>query len=518
MSPTRRAARRRPAPIVIVALGGAVLLAACGSGQSILTAGNDDPPAAASTVTPTVGPTQPGDTAAPVVTTIPPTTTTTPLDSLPACPVDALASATAPVEITFWHGMNGGLEDALVALTDAYNATQSKVRVQLENQGGYEQTIDKYLQSRQDSRPALVQFPEYQVQAIVDTGSAIPMGACIEAAGYDTSAFLPRALSAYGTEGVQWSMPFNVSNPVLYYNKKLFRDAGLDPEKPPLTIEELRSMSQQIVDSGAATYGIAFDTGADSGGGWFLEQWFAKLGELYSDNNNGRLAPSTRVLYDGPRGVELMSSIQSLITDGLAVNVGDNPSGQDSLLKLADRQAPAAMTIVTSAALGTVISVVDGGLIPGITSADIGVGAMPGPAGAPGVLIGGASLWIVAEKADAESAAAWDYVSYLVSAESQSTWAVATGYVPVRSDAATRDPLSSTFVSDPRFKVAFDQVSAPVDAASSVGPILGPLREVRSVTALAVATILNGGDVQQALTASAADANALIADYTARNG
>jgi sn-glycerol 3-phosphate transport system substrate-binding protein len=511
MTTSARVSRRRWS---LIAVTGAIVLAACGSGQSILTAGNETQPV---TVPPTVGVTQPGDTAAPVVTTIPPTTTTTPLDSLPPCPVDALASATAPVDITFWHGMNGGLEDSLVALTDAYNSSQTKVRVQLENQGGYEQTIDKYLQSGQESRPALVQFPEYQVKAIVDTDSVIPMDACIKAAGFDTSAFLPRAIGAYSTEGVQWSMPFNVSNPVLYYNKKVFRDAGLDPEKPPATIEELRSMSQQIVDSGAATYGIAFDTGADSGGGWFLEQWFAKLGELYSDNNNGRLAPSTRVLYDGARGVELMTSIQSLITDGLAVNVGDNPSGQDSLLKLADRQAPAAMTIVTSAALGTVINVVDGGLIPGLTSADIGVGPMPGPGGAPGVLIGGASLWMVADKTDLESAAAWDYVSYLVSAQSQSTWSAATGYVPIRSDAATLEPVSSIFVTDPRFKVAFDQVSASVDAASSIGPILGPMREVRGVTAQAVATILTGGDVQAALTAGATQSNALIADYTTRN-
>ena len=59
-------------------------------------------------------------------------------------------------------------------------------------------------------------------------------------------------------------------------------------------------------------------------------------GEPYADNGNGRLAPATQVLYDGPAGVELLTEVQSLIIDGLAVNVGDNPSGQDALLKLAD--------------------------------------------------------------------------------------------------------------------------------------------------------------------------------------
>ena len=60
-----------------------------------------------------------------------------------------------------------------------------------------------------------------------------------------------------------------------------------------------------------------------------------------------------------------MTEVQSLINDGLAVTVGDNPSGQDALLKLADPASPAAMAIATSAALGTVLAVLDGGLIPG---------------------------------------------------------------------------------------------------------------------------------------------------------
>jgi sn-glycerol 3-phosphate transport system substrate-binding protein len=216
-------------------------------------------------------------------------------------------------------------------------------------------------------------------------------------------------------------------------------------------------------------------------------------------------------------GVELMTQVQSLITDGLAVTVGDNPNGQDALLRLADPARPAAMTIASSAALGTVISVLDGGLIPGITSADLGVGPMPGPGDTRSAIVGGASLYIVAERADARTAAAWDYISYLVSAPSQATWAAATGYVPVRNDALALEPLATTYANDPRFKVAYDQLIAGEEGTASVGPVLGPLREVRSVTAGAVAAIFGGADVQTSLSSAAAQANALIADYAARN-
>jgi sn-glycerol 3-phosphate transport system substrate-binding protein len=497
---------------------GGCLVAACSSGESILNAGNE-PTTTVATTTTVAATAPPGETLPPTTpppTTVPPTTTTTPLASLPPCPVDALDDADGPVELLFWHGLGTEPEETLAQLTEQYNASQDRVRVRLENQGGYKQTIDKYVQSGQGSRPDLVMIPEYMIQQIADSGTAVPVAACMEASDFDTSAFVPRVLGAYTTEGVQWSMPFNVSDPVLYYNKANFRAAGLDPEVPPSSIEDLRSYSQAIVDAGLGV-GIAFDSGVDSGGGWFIEQWLAQAGELYADNDNGRSAPATRVLYDGPAGVELMSAVQSLIADGLAVTVGDNPNGQDALLRLADPANPASMAIATSAAIGTVISVLDGGLIPGITSADLGVAPMPGPGETRSALVGGASLYIVADKGDARTAAAWDYISHLVSAESQATWAAATGYAPLREDALELEPLASTYAADPRFRVPYDQLLAGGDGPADLGPVLGPLREVRTVTSGAVASIFAGADVQTSLTAAAAQANALIADYAARN-
>lgn len=482
-----------------------LLAASCGNGKSILEAGNE------ATTTTLPASTVPGQ------TTVPPTTTTTPLSDLPPCPVDALATTTGVTEVTFWHGLNGVLETTLGQLTDEYNASQDKVRVSLQNQGGYEQTIEKYLPANQDGRPDLVQFPEYMVQSIRDTDSAVPVEACMEAEQFDTSDFLDRALGAYTTESIQWSMPFNVSDPILYFLKPKLAAAGLDPENPPVSLDDLRAASQAIVDSGQATYGIALDSGADSGGGWFIEQWFANAGELFADNDNGRTAPATRVLFDNPKGIEMLTYLQQLIDDGLAVTVGDNASGQDNFLKLADAGSPAAMTIGTSAALGQVLSVLDQGLIPGLTADDVGTGPMPGPSGVPGALVGGASLWIVDGKSDAVTAASWDYVKFLVSAQSQSTWAAATGYVPVREGALELEPLKTTYATDPRFRVAYDQLLATAEDPSANGPILGPQREIRGVAARMIAEIFNGADVAATLTSAAAQANALLADYSARN-
>ena len=59
------------------------------------------------------------------------------------------------------------------------------------------------------------------------------------------------------------------------------------------------------------------------------------------------------------------------------------------------------MAIASSGAIGVVINALNGGLIPGITSDQLGIGAMPGPGGNPLTLVGGGSLYIVADKGDA---------------------------------------------------------------------------------------------------------------------
>ena len=509
----------------------ALVAASCsGGGSSILESGNDASTTTAAvptaTTSATVATSSDGTTStspSSAATTMPAvaTTTTTPLDALRPCPVDALDAlddADAPVDVLMWHGFTGATKDGIEFLADRYNSSQSRVRVRLEEQGSQASVIDKYVLSGQESRPDLVAFPEYVTQQTVDSDTVIPAAACVRASNYDLSTFRPATLTAYSTAGVQWAMPFNVSNPVMYYNRSMFEAAGLDPDDPPRSFAELREYSQSIVDSGAAAYGIAIDSGTDSGGGWFLEQWLANAGQLYADNGNGRLAPATQVLYDGATGVEILTFVQQMVQDGLAFYVGGNAGGQDSFLKLADAAEPAAMTIGSSASLGTIIDVVDvGQLIPGITGEDIGVGPLPGPSGVPTALVGGAALYVVADHGDETAAAAWDFITFLVSPESQSEWAAQTGYVPVRTDALDIEPIARLYLDDPRFRVAYDQLVGSPDEPALQGPILGPQREVRVVTARAVAEILGGGDVQTALTEAATQANALLAEYNARN-
>jgi hypothetical protein len=87
----------------------------------------------------------------------------------------------------------------------------------------------------------------------------------------------------------------------------------------------------------------------------------------------------------------------------------------------------------------------------------------------------------------------------------------------LRTSALELDPIAAKYVEDPRFKVAYDQLLQAADDPSTLGAILGPQREIRTLTARAIATVLQGGDVLEALRNAANQANALLADYIANN-
>ena len=434
-----------------------------------------------------------------------------------ACPVDALEAAEGPVEITFWHAMGGAeIEATMIEVVDAYNASQDRVVVELVNQQGYLENFDAFRDSTAEDRPDLLQLPEYRLQAMADSGLVIPAAACVEASGFDVSALLPRAVEYYSLEGELETMPFNVSGPVLYYNRTIFEEAGLDPDDPPETLEEVREASQAIVDSGAATYGIALETGFDSFGGWVTEQFFAAQGELFADNDNGRTERATEALFNSEFGVETYTFLQDLVDDGLAVNVGENPDGLDALLKMADANEPAAMAIYTSAGVSSVLGFLSSGQVPGLGPDELGIGRLPSGGG---VTVGGASLWMVADQPDEQIAATWDFIEYMVSAEAQSQWAAGTGYVPVNTGALEVAPLSDTYATDPRFRVAYDQLLDGETNAATAGPVLGPLAEIRVIVASALQDILSGGaDPAEALDAAKEEADALIESYAINTG
>ncbi len=175
----------------------------------------------------------------------------------------APTAANAQTQVQWWHALTGQLGDALNEIVDDFNAMQDDYRVEAIYKGNYTETMNAAIAAfRAGEQPHIVQVFEVGTATMMAARGAIyPVQDLMIDAGYDFDVddFVAAVASYYTTtDGELLSMPFNSSTPVLWYNKDHFEAAGLDPETPPRTWDEVGEFSRQIVDSGAAECGLSF--------------------------------------------------------------------------------------------------------------------------------------------------------------------------------------------------------------------------------------------------------------------
>jgi sn-glycerol 3-phosphate transport system substrate-binding protein len=429
--------------------------------------------------------------------------------ALAACPVNALAKATKPVQITFWHALTRANEEVLQRLTDSFNSSQGDVHVKLVNQVAYKDNLEKFKAGLGGGNlPDLIQVEDTATQQMIDTNATVPAQSCIKADHYDTSDYVQRVLDRYTVNKVLWPMPFNVSNPVLFYDKNAFRAANLDPEKPPTTLAEVKTDALKI--KAAPGYTAGFGMKLDP---WYLEQWSAKANELYVNEQNGRTARATKTVFDNPTGLEIFSWMDDMVKSGAAkTNSADGPSAYDNLLGIRSKQV--GMTIDSSATLGTISQVFASGQSGGV---DIGVSAMPGPPGKGGVLVGGGALYIVKKSTPERQAATWKYLKFLDSPQTQADFAAGTGYVPLRKSSVDLPAIKDQWAANPGYKVAYDQLISGADDIATQGPVIGAYQGVRdAVLAGEQEMFTQGKSPSAALKRAASQADTQMQEYNSR--
>lgn len=427
------------------------------------------------------------------------------------CPVgaiDALDPAQLPVELVYWHSMQDALEDTLNRLVEEFHAAQSDVRVRLVNQTSYDDTFEKFrVGLASGNLPDLIQIEDTATQVMIDSQGVVPAQACVDAGELDVSGVIDRVTAYYTVDDVLYPVPFNVSNPILYYNKKAFEAAGLDPERPPATLEEVREYSRQIVENTDWAHGITFIRN-----GWFLEHWLAMAGEPFANNGNGREARATEVLFDSETAVGLFDWLDQMVADGLGRDVGGGTGNIEHFAAIGNDNA--AMTWDTSAALGQVLLV-----LPQFPNVDLGAAPFPGPEGEGGVLVGGAANYVLASSAPEKQEAALRFAKFLLDAQSQSTWSAGTGYVPIHEGAIELSPLVERWEELPIFRIPYDQLVGAENNVATAGPVMGNYRTVRDKVEEAMEVIFTTGTpAAEALAEAKAEADAVLREYNDRVG
>ncbi|MHC2658371.1 ABC-type glycerol-3-phosphate transport system substrate-binding protein [Bradyrhizobium barranii subsp. barranii] len=164
--------------------------------------------------------------------------------------------ARAATDIALWHAMSGELGRQLEKLAADFNASQSDYRIVPAYKGNYTETVTAAIFAfRSRSQPAIVQVNEVATATMTAAKGAIyPVFTMMRDMNepFSLGDYLP-AVSGYYTDaaGNLLSFPFNSSTPILYYNKTMFRDAGLDPETPPKTWPELGLAAKRLRELGA---------------------------------------------------------------------------------------------------------------------------------------------------------------------------------------------------------------------------------------------------------------------------
>ena len=406
-------------------------------------------------------------------------------------------------EISFWHSMGGVNGQAIDALVEKFNTeNELGITVNAQYQGEYDDSLNKLKSAQIGNMGAdLVQVYEIGSRFMIESGWIIPMQEMIDADGYDMSSIEPNLAAYYTIDDKLYSMPFNSSTPIMYYNKDMFEKAGIT--EVPDSLEAIEEVGEQLLNKGGA--GEVISLGIY---GWFFEQFMGKQGLDYANNENGRKEAATAVAFDENGGAaNILTAWKSLYDKGYAPNVG---KGGDA--GLADFSAgKSAITLGSTASLKQILQDVNGkfevgtAYFPKVKSSDEG-----------GVSIGGASLWALNNNDPKKARATWEFIKFLVSSESQAYWNAQTGYFPVTTDAHEEQVFKDNIAKYPQFQTAIDQLH---DSSSEyVGALLSVFPEARATVESQIESLLNGDQNVDETVSNMADAiNKSIEEYNLVN-
>jgi sn-glycerol 3-phosphate transport system substrate-binding protein len=386
--------------------------------------------------------------------------------------VVALASpAWAVTDIMWWHAMSGELGRQLEKLAADFNASQSEYRVVLSYKGNYTETVTAAIFAfRSRSQPAIVQVNEIATATMMAARGAIyPVFELMrdEKEAFSPAAYLPAVTGYYAdVAGNMLSFPFNASTPILYYNKTLFRAAGLDPEIAPKTWAEVGAAAKRLRASGAA---CGFTTSWPS---WINVENFSAFHNLpISTRANGFDGLDAVLTFNNPVMVRHIAQLAEWQT----TKVFDY-SGRATTAEPRFQNGECGIFVGSSATRAD---------IRANSKFEVGYGMLPywpDVKGAPqNTIIGGATLWVLRDRPRAEYKGVAKFFGYLSKPEIQAAWHQNTGYLPVTRAAFDLTRAQGFYDRNPGTAISIEQITLKPPTENSRGVRLGSFVLIRDV-------------------------------------
>ncbi|MCX7016031.1 MAG: ABC transporter substrate-binding protein [Candidatus Sumerlaeota bacterium] len=345
-----------------------------------------------------------------------------------------------PVAVEFWHAMSGESGRLLDELAREFNAANSDLLILPRYQGSYSQFSQKLMAAViARTNPPLAQvyshwatrFMELERLRPIEDFFAGPFGLTPD----EIDDFFPAFLNDNQWSGRTWTLPFNKSAYVAYYNLDLLRAAGF--EQPPATWDDFRraagAMTEREGDQ-TAVFGFAIRPRLEI----FTAFFYGADGRY--------LGPDGRSPALGLDAAATLALLTDMIQKEKTVRVDDDyPEGPFAAGRTACfLSTSATMTYVAQAVAGRFAWA---------------VAALPTPDGKPAaVLFQGTNIGIFANHPEPVQQGAWRFTRFLVSPRTTARWAIGSGYLPVRRLALADPELQAFAEANANFRVALDQI------------------------------------------------------------
>lgn len=361
-----------------------------------------------------------------------------------------------PVRVEYWHTMTGANETALNAVVQKFNDTIGKekgITVDCIYQGDdINQKLKTLYQAKDTANfPDCAMITNTGIPSVKDYEQLVPVDD-LYAGGKEVIVpkddLLPNVQRAASYQDKMITMPFNASAILLYYNKDMFKQVGLDPQTPPATIAEMADCIKKLMqkdDKGEVTrYGLNVAVRR-----YQLANWIGGQGDYnyFGDNEGGRSGMMTKVTFgeDGSL-MKYLTEWDKVVKTGGYKPVEDNINEEFSMQQFG-------MAIMSSARIGKITSLVgdsfDWGTayLPKVSADDKG-----------GVAVGGSSTVVFNRGNKDVLDATWLFTQYLSGPEAQYDFCTATGYIPVNSKTYDMEAMQSYLKKNEKFAVACQEL------------------------------------------------------------
>lgn len=399
---------------------------------------------------------------------------------------------TGPVYLRMYYpvGVAGPLAQLMDTMIADFNKSQSDVQVESIFAGGYKEAMDKSQTAfLSGSPPELAVLDAPNLFTLLDIDAIVPVDEYVQKEGGDAylSTFIEAFLKIGQYQGKLWSVPWQRSTPVLYYNKDFFRQAGLDPNSPPATWAELESYSQKLAmkdaNGNTTRWGVMIPNDY-----WIFKPLLLQAGGT-GDSEDG-----TQIVIDDKYNRVVYEWLNRLaaqgVTPGIArwsQSVTDFASGATAMLY----NSTGALTYIRNN-----------------TKFDFGTAFLPKKDRQ--VAIEGGGNFFIFKTTPRRQAAAWEVVKWMTRPENTARWSLGSGYIPVKKAAFDIPEYKSYTAQWPQALTAYRQLTETDIERNMMTHRMNEVYDLLNATDEA---IRSGSDMDAELSKAQAEANRILSRW-----